>query len=145
MWRLVLIAASLLATSAQADIVLAARTMRAHSVLTESDLKVTSGDIPGTYVAIAELIGQESRVVLYAGRPIRIDDVGPPALVDRNQIVALVYNTGGLRILAEGRSLARGGVGDRVRVMNLSSRSTITGTIQADGSISVSPPRFSGS
>lgn len=145
MGRFILIFAILCATTAQADVVLAARTMRAHSILTESDLKLSPGEVPGTYIALEELIGQEARVVLYAGRPIRLNDVGPPALVDRNQIVALIYHTGGLRIMAEGRSLARGGAGDRIRVMNLSSRSTITGTIQTDGSISVAPPQFPGS
>ncbi|UWQ04885.1 flagellar basal body P-ring formation chaperone FlgA [Aliiroseovarius crassostreae] len=143
MWRFVL-ALLLLPTAIQADTVLAARTMRANSILTAADLTVTTGDIPGTYVSMEELVGQETRSVLYAGRPIRLNDVGPPALVDRNQIIILIYETGGLRIAAEGRALARGGIGDRVRVMNLSSRSTITGTIQPDGSVSVAPPNFPG-
>lgn len=145
MIRLALLA--LLATThfASADIVLAAKTMRAHTLLTESDLKVSDGDLPGTYIAIEDLIGQETRVVLYAGRPIRIDDIGPPALVDRNQIVVLLYTIGGLTIATEGRSMARGGLGDRIRVMNLSSRSTVNGTIQANGSVSVAPPQIPGS
>ncbi|WP_424943765.1 flagellar basal body P-ring formation chaperone FlgA [Aliiroseovarius crassostreae] len=130
---------------ALADTVLAARTMRPHSVLTTADLKISSGDIPGTYASIQDIVGQETRVVLYAGRPIRIEDVGPPALVDRNQIVTLMYDNGGLQIATEGRSLARGGVGDRVRVMNLSSRSTVTGTVLADGTINVAPPTLPGS
>lgn len=136
---------AIMATTAQSEVILAARTIRAHSVLTESDLKVSPGDIVGTYVAVDELIGQETRVVLYAGRPIRINDIGPPALVDRNQIVMLIYHVGGLEIVAEGRSLARGGVGDRIRVMNLTSRATVTGTVQPDGAVSVAPPKFRGS
>lgn len=136
---------AILPPTASADTVLAGRTMRAHSVLTEADLKLTSGDVPGTYISVDELVGMETRVVLYAGRPIRIEDVGPPALVDRNQVVILVYNTGGLQIATEGRSLSRGGLGDRIRVINLSSRSTITGTVRPDGSVTVSPPQIPGS
>ncbi|MDA5095093.1 flagellar basal body P-ring formation chaperone FlgA [Aliiroseovarius sp. KMU-50] len=136
---------AILTPPAHADTVLAGRTMRAHSVLTEADLKLSPGDVPGSYISVDELVGMETRVVLYAGRPIRIGDVGPPALIDRNQIVRLLYNTGGLQIAAEGRSLSRGGVGDRIRVMNLSSRSTITGTVRPDGSVTVAPPQIPGS
>lgn len=145
MFRACFIWLILMSSMASADIILAARTMRPNSVLTAADLKTSPGDLPGVYSAIEDLLGQETRVVLYAGRPIRIEDVGPPALVDRNQIVILMYDIGGLRIATEGRSLARGGIGDRVRVMNLSSRSTVTGTVLADGTVNVSPPKLPGS
>ena len=36
-------------------------------------------------------------------------------------------------------TLARAGVGETVRVMNLSSRSTLSGRVQADGTVLVSP------
>ena len=71
--------------------------------------------------------------------PILPEDIGPPALVERNQIVTLAYDRAGLSIRVEGRSLARAGVGETVRVMNLSSRSTLSGRVQADGTVLVSP------
>ena len=49
----------------------------------------------------------------------------------------LLETEDGLRILTEGRALARGGVGDVIRVMNLSSRTTVSGRIAADGSVHV--------
>ena len=61
------------------------------------------------------------------------------SLVDRNEIVALSFKSGGLAILTEGRALARGGVGDRIRVMNLASRTTVTGTITRPGEVEVRP------
>jgi flagella basal body P-ring formation protein FlgA len=81
-------------------------------------------------------IGQEAQVTLYAGRPIRAEDIGPPAIIERNQIVPLAYGSGGLSILTEGRAMARGGAGDVIRVMNLESRTTVTGQIQPDGTVS---------
>jgi flagella basal body P-ring formation protein FlgA len=60
-------------------------------------------------------------------------------LVDRNQIVTLVYNLGGLEITTEGRALDRGGLGDVVGVMNLSSRKTVTGQLAEDGFVYVGP------
>ena len=129
----------LIADPALADIVVAARTLRAQTTLTPADLNVEPGEMPGTFAGKAELIGKETRVVLSEGRPILPEDIGPPALVERNQIVTLAYDRAGLSIRVEGRSLARAGVGETVRVMNLSSRSTLSGRVQADGTVLVSP------
>jgi flagella basal body P-ring formation protein FlgA len=76
-------------------------------------------------------------VTLYPGRPILENQVGPPALVERNQVVRMVFLRGGLAITAEGRALDRGGFGEAVRVMNLSSRQIVSGAVAADGSIEV--------
>ena len=96
-----------------------------------------TGHRPGVFDHILDVVGQEARTALYAGRPIPFDAVGPPALVDRNQIVSLRFEGNGLKISTEGRSLERGGIGDRVRIMNLSSRATLFGYIQEDGTIKV--------
>jgi flagella basal body P-ring formation protein FlgA len=51
--------------------------------------------------------------------------------------VSLVYRRGPLSILAEGRALGRGGVGDSVRVINIASRATVTGLVAPDGTLTV--------
>jgi flagellar basal body P-ring formation protein FlgA len=127
----------LLAFPVQAETLVAARTIRAQTILDARDLSVRPGSTPGTLSRIDEAVGLEARVSLYAGRPIRPDDLGPPAVIDRNQIVPLAYQTGRLSILAEGRSLGRAGIGDAVRVMNLASRATVTGRVRADGTVVV--------
>ena len=131
--------ALLAAGVAAADTVVPTRALRARTVIAAEDLAVRPGTIPGTVGDPAKLIGQETRVALYPGRPVRPGDVGPPAVIERNQIVRITYAAAGLRITADGRSLARGGIGDRIRVMNLTSRATLSGTIQPDGSVSVQP------
>ena len=78
-------------------------------------------------------IGQEARVALYAGRPIRSADLATPAIVERNQIIQIIYRQGGIVISTEGRALDRAGPGDWIRVMNLSSRATITAQIHESG------------
>jgi flagella basal body P-ring formation protein FlgA len=127
---------------AQAETVVAARTIRAQAILTANDLGLVKQDMIGTYALLEDVVGQEARVVLYAGRPIRIEDIGPPAIIERNQIVTLFYATGGITIMTEARALGRAGIGDRIRVMNLSSRSTVTGWVLPDGTVSVSPPQL---
>lgn len=125
------------ATPAMADMVVATRTIRPQTILMASDLAVEAGDFPGTFAHPEALVGQETRVVLYAGRPVLPEDVGPPALIERNQIVTLSYNRAGLSIRMEGRSLARAGIGERVRVMNLQSRATVQGEVGDDGTVRV--------
>lgn len=129
-----------LAPPALADTVVAARTIRAQTVLAPGDVTVTSGEMSGAYASLDEVLGQETRVALYAGRPIRMNEIGPPAIISRNQIVTLLYRANGVTIATEGRSLGRGGSGDRLRVMNLSSRQTVTGTVLENGVVSVGPP-----
>lgn len=126
-----------LAAPAGADTLIAAHTIRAKSLLGPSDLTLAKGDTPGALSDPEAAIGMEARVTLYAGRPIRAGDLGPPALVERNQIVPLIYDRSGLRIATEARVLARGGLGDLVRAMNLDSRTTVTGTVARDGTILV--------
>lgn len=123
--------------AAQADIVVSTRTIRAKEIIAAEDLEVKPTEVPGAVADPDALIGQEARVALYPGRPIRAADFGPPALVDRNDLVVLVFNSQPLSITTEGRALGRGAVGDRIRVMNLSSRTTVTGQIRPDGQIEV--------
>lgn len=122
-----------------ADTVVPTRTIRAQEIIRAEDLRLHPADIAGAIPAIEAIVGQEARVALYPNRPIRPADVGPPAVVERNQIVPLFYSTGPLRIETAGRVLDRAGIGDMVKVMNLASRATVVGVVLADGSISVSP------
>ncbi|MGJ8617928.1 MAG: flagellar basal body P-ring formation chaperone FlgA [Sulfitobacter sp.] len=120
-----------------ADTVVPARTIRANAIITETDITVISSAVPNGYTRPIDVIGQEARVVLYPGRPILVDDIGPPAIVTRNQLVRVQFLGNGLSIVTEGRALERGAVGDNVRIMNLSSRATLFGQVQEDGTIHV--------
>lgn len=128
---------ALLAGPAAAESLVAARTLPARSLLTAADVMMVDAEIPGALTLAEAALGQETRGVVYAGRPIRAADLGPPTLVERNARVTLVFAAGGLMIRAEGRALARGGAGDAIRVMNLASRTTVSGVIGPDGTVLV--------
>ncbi len=95
------------AGAALADTVIAARTIPVRTVIAAGDIGVVDSVLPGALSEQSAAIGLEARVTIYEGRPIRPGDTGPPALVDRNEIVALLFDQGGLRILTEGRALDR--------------------------------------
>ena len=126
------------AATAMADTVVAARTIRAKELIGPEDLLVRDVTMAGGISDPAEIIGQEARVALYAGRPIRPGDIGAPSIVERNEIIPLIFSNGGLTITTEGRALDRAGPGEVIRVMNLSSRTTVTAQIDANGAAHVS-------
>lgn len=131
------------ASAVSAETLVATRNLRAQTILSAADLAVVDRQIPGMLHSVESAVGLETRVSLYAGRPIRPEDVGPPAIIDRNQIVTLIYRRGSLLIATEARALDRAGEGDLLRVMNLSSRSTVTGIVKPDGSVTVGGPDLS--
>lgn len=135
MWRVLMILA--LAAPAAAESVVATRTIRAKTMIAPEDLTLVSADLPGALGDPSLAVGQEARVTIYAGKPVRPGDLGPPTLVERNQLVTLVYRSGGLAISTGGRALGRGSEGDDLKVMNLGSRSTVTGRIGPDGTVYV--------
>ncbi len=137
MMRWIVTIFSLFASTAFGETLVATRTIRSHTIIAPDDVILKDVDIAGSLDRIEDAVGLEARVVLYAGRPIRPSDIGPAAIIKRNQIVMLVYRRGGLRIAADARALGRGGVGDYLRVMNLTSRTTVTGIIGADGTVTV--------
>ena len=128
----------LLPFPALADAVVTNRVIKAGQVIEAQDISIVQADIPGAITDPAQIAGQEARVALYPGRPIRDGQVGPPAIVDRNQVVPLSYVTPTMSISTSGRALDRGGVGDLIFVLNLSSRNRVQGTIMPDGSVRVS-------
>lgn len=135
MWRALIIL--LFASPVMAESVVATRTIRAQTVIGPDDLTLVNAGLPGAISDTAAAIGLEARVAIYAGRPVRLADLGPPTLVQRNQVVVLVYLAGGLAISTEGRALARGSEGDVIRVINLASRTTVSGRIGLNGAVYV--------
>lgn len=126
------------AAIASADTVVATGTIRANTIISPEDVSLDAAEVPNTYSSLADVIGQEAKTTVYTGRPVYFEDVGPPALVTRNQIVLIEYQSAGLRIVTEARALQRGAAGDRIRIMNLDSKATLFGRIQENGTIRVS-------
>lgn len=133
-WLILLI---LLSAPVQAESLVALRTLPAQTVVTEADVTLVQAQIDGALTAVAPALGLQVKTTVYAGRPLRPENLGQPALVDRNQTVTLVYAAGGLIILAEGRALARGAEGEVIRAMNLASKTTVSGRVDGQGRLVV--------
>lgn len=136
--KLLLAILPFLAGQAVAETIVATRSIRPQQLITSEDVRVDPAVVDGAHVSLGEVIGQEARVAIYAGRAVMMGQVGKPALVERNQMVELIFIRGGLQIAAEGRALARAGSGERIRVMNTDSRTVLFGTVESNGTVVVS-------
>ncbi len=134
-----LVLAALLPTASLADSLVATRTIRAQSIIALEDLALVPADIAGALSAPDAAVGLEAKVTLFAGRPVHAADLVQPTLIQRNQVVSVIYQAAGVTIQTDGRALERGGVGALIKVMNLSSHLTVEGAVTPDGTIRVSP------
>ncbi|WP_299786490.1 flagellar basal body P-ring formation chaperone FlgA [uncultured Marivita sp.] len=130
---------TLCAAPALAESVVAVKTLRAREVITAQAVQVQDVDVPGAAETLDEVIGTEVKRAIYAGQAVLKADIAQPALIERNQIVAATFSVKGLTIDTEARALERGSVGDIIRAMNLTSRTTIRAEVMEDGRLKVLP------
>ena len=83
------------------------------------------------------LVGKVARRTLLPGQAIATNAVGEPRLVRIGALVRVVYKDDGLVIQAYAAALQNGAAGDMVSVRNSESGVTISGIVDADGSVHV--------
>ena len=113
--------------SVMASEIVAARTLRVGTVLTEADIRL-AGDGPDANLPQG-VIGKEIRRAVYAGRSISLSDLGPPTLIRRNDVITMIYRSGRLGLRTQGRSMGSGGLGEVIEILNLDTRLKVRGTI----------------
>jgi len=86
-----------------------------------------------------EAIGQSPRSPLQPGQPIRQADLSTPPAVRKGETVQMVLNGGGLSLLAQATALESGAPGERVRVLNPSSRAVLEATVIGPERVRVNP------
>ncbi|WP_372884243.1 flagellar basal body P-ring formation chaperone FlgA [Shimia sp.] len=84
-----------------------------------------------------DLIGMQVRRMLVPGRPVPRQSVIPPIVIARGDRVTIELTYGALRLEAKGRAVNDAHLGQEVRVVNLSSKKTITATAKASGLVEV--------
>ena len=85
----------------------------------------------------SELVGKVARRTLLPGRPVPLIAVAIPDLVPRGAPVEIVFQEGGLTILAQAMTLEAGSAGDVIKVRNLDSGLIIKAIVQGDGTVRV--------
>lgn len=118
-----------------------ARAVQAGQTLSADDLtsisRQTAGAAQALLVTPEQAIGRTARRHLQAGSLLAHNDLHAQQLVRRGQNVELLTRRGSVEIRVAARALRDGALGDSVAVENLSTRRTVTGTVQADGTVMV--------
>lgn len=117
--------------------------MTAGQVITEDDVawqKIpTSRLTRDTVLAKEDIIGKTPSRTLTTARIIKADDLRVPPVVIRQSTVHMNYASKNLSIQAVGQALEDGAVGDKIRVRNVSSGTTLEGIVTASGQVQVLP------
>lgn len=80
--------------------------------------------------AQAQLVGMSPRHPVRTGDLLRASDMQPPVVVTKGATVDMSYVTGSLTLLARGKALQSGAIGDTVDVLNPRSNRTVQGVIE---------------
>jgi flagella basal body P-ring formation protein FlgA len=118
-----------------------ARRLMPDEIIGETDLVTVSlpmGRLNEFSVTNPEdLVGQQVRRMLPEGRPVMVQSVMAPLVIDRGERVRIRFDDGAIVLTAPGRALNDAASGDTVRVVNLVSNLSLVGTAQADGTVEV--------
>ncbi len=126
---LFLITLTFATAQAAAEEIIVARSLRAGEKISAAHL--VTPQTPGGLRRAAAMIGKEAERNLYKGKTISEIDIRRPRLIHRNAIITMTYKKGPMLIEVEAQALDEGGKGERIRVLNLQSKRTVTAEIIA--------------
>lgn len=102
------------------------------------EVEVTNPKLAGGYAsAVDEVAGKVSSRTLLPGRTIQLSALREPYTVKRGSPVRLTFSVGNMLISASGTPLDNAAVGEVIKVRNLDSGVTVSGTVMADGTVQV--------
>jgi len=82
-------------------------------------------------------IGMAAQRPLNGGQPLKQADLMKPEMVQRNEMVTLVFEVPGVTLTMRGKALETGAEGDTIGVVNLESKRTVQGTVTGIGRVTV--------
>ncbi len=87
-----------------------------------------------------QLVGQQVRRVLQAGKPVRSNEVQPPQLVKKNRSVLVTLRTNQMVLTIQGRAMENGALDDVIRIQNSHSQQIISAIVTGEGQAEVLSP-----
>lgn len=105
--------------------------------ITASDVEEVRDEVPPGVLRCQDAIGQSARSHLRAGALAHRSALQPPMLVARGQRVTIVYQSGALRVTAQGEAVVDGTKGQWVPIKNLGSGKAVKALVVAPGVVQV--------
>lgn len=126
-------------------VVLAADFLRAGAVIKNTDLTVRreliSAETGPVCFSERSVVGKVLNASVNAGAKIDPQNLVAPEIIHQGQRVTLEARFGNVRVRAEGIALNDGRVGSALLVRNTESSKVVTGVVQLDGSVLLTPGR----
>lgn len=91
----------------------------------------------GTLLDQKDLVNMTPRRTVHAGKPVILNELEQPKMVDRGDDVTLIFATGPMMLTVKGKSLQAGALGDTVRVSNSDSNKNLQGTVTAHHEVTI--------
>ncbi|MFH1076561.1 MAG: flagellar basal body P-ring formation chaperone FlgA [Pseudomonadota bacterium] len=113
--------------------------LKKGAVISAADVRLIRKDIsklPSNVIVDSDnVIGKKMRQSVRAGDYLRLNMVENAAMVGKGDKVAIIAESGLLKVTAMGRSLDNGCKGDLVRVENISSRKMVSGRVTGPSTV----------
>ena len=126
---------------AVAEVPVPVRRLMPDEIVSEADLievEMPLARLPGFAVTDRRaLVGRQVRRMLAEGRPVMEQSVMAPRAVTRGQRVTITLREDGLSLSAPGRALGDAARGEMVKVVNLATNASVSGTAAATGVVEV--------
>jgi flagella basal body P-ring formation protein FlgA len=87
----------------------------------------------------SQVIGQMERRAVAEGSTVAAHDVVTAVVIRRDQIISVAFDTGGVRLVLQGRALGDAHLGEMVQVLNTASKKTIEAVASGPGEAVIGP------
>lgn len=91
----------------------------------------------GTILEASDLVNMTPRRMVSSGKPVHINELEHPKMVDRGDAITLIFANGPMVLSVVGKSLQAGAIGDTVRVSNSSSNKNLQGIVTAHREVTI--------
>ncbi len=126
------------ADTAERMVVTLARSVARGVVLTAEDVTLAPAAArapDGIFTDPAQVIGRRTKAAIGEGRAVLLRQLEPVWMVAKGNPVVLMANAGGLSVSAPAEALEDGGMGDVIRVLNLSSQREVKVVVTGKNSV----------
>lgn len=123
------------------DVPVLSTTIRTGTVIGARDIEMISireDDVRHDIALKAsDVIGLTPRRAVMAGKLLKMNELQAPLIVERGDIVTMIFDHGGMSLTAKGKALENGAKGDLVRVANTSTSRTVQAMVSAEREVRI--------
>ena len=87
----------------------------------------------------SDAFGMQTKRMIAPGQPLFVNDLMRPSMVVKGATVLMVLDSPGIALTAQGQAIESGAIGERIRILNPSSRATIEAEVTGPDRVRVAP------